>query len=334
METALEIAGGVWATLCVMAPYLLLGFAMSLLLARYVTPAVVRRHLGEGKFLPVLKATFFGIPLPLCSCGVIPVAASLKRHGAHGGPTVAFITATPQIGVDSILVTSSLLGPLFTAVRVLAAFVSGFGAGVLVSLFGEKVVVPEAGVEEQGVLQRTWGQAVRHAFVILPRDLFNPMLLGLLVAGVVGTLVPVDFVDPSLGHGWSGKLAMLALGIPVYVCATASVPMAAALILAGFSPGAALVFLMTGPATNAATIGLVWKDLGLRTALIYLCTVAVVALAAGIALDLLPAGFVPDAASLPCHVDALGVVNHLWGALLVAIFLWARWGRLLSRPND
>ena len=293
LETILNAGLEFWNVLRDMSPYLLLGFLVAGLLSVLIRPETVERHLGGKGILPVLKASIFGIPLPLCSCGVIPVSASLRRHGASRGATASFLLSTPQTGVDSILVTFSLLGPVFAVFRPLAALVSGLLGGSFVSLLtsGEKSQGPElkcqdeccSGEQKSGKISRI----LHNGFVTLPRDIGKALIIGLLIAAAISAIVPNDFFAGIMGHGIAAMFVMMLVAIPIYVCATASVPVAAALIAAGISPGAALVFLMTGPATNAATIATIWKIMGRRTALIYLGAVALTALGAGVLLDYL-----------------------------------------------
>lgn len=277
-----------------MAPYLLFGFLIAGLLSVFVSQRMVERHLGGQGVGPVLKATLFGIPLPLCSCGVIPVAASLRKKGASRGATTSFLLSTPQTGVDSILVTLSLLGPVFTIFRPLAALVTGFFGGMLVNWFDPEESItnnfskPENKKEDINVseIEHRWlFRTMHYGFVELPRDISKALVIGLLIAGVISAIIPNDYFAGSLGTGMTAKLVMMLIGIPMYVCATGSVPVAAALIAKGISPGAALVFLITGPGTNAATISTIWKTMGKRTALIYLGTVAIGSLLAGVVLD-------------------------------------------------
>ena len=283
-------AAGFWDTLIEMAPYLLFGFAVAGALSVLIPASLVERHLGGRGVLPSVKAAAFGVPLPLCSCGVIPVAASLRRHGASRGATTAFLISTPQTGVDSILVTLSLLGPVFAVFRPFAAFAAGVLGGSLVDGLerGEETAAPKC--EEACCSGERRGSrvaaALRYGFVALPEDIGRSLLVGLLLAGLITALVPKDLAS-LVGTGLVGMLVMMALGLPIYVCATASVPIAAALIAKGVSPGAAFVFLMTGPATNAATVATVWRTLGRRTAVAYVATVAVSALALGALLDLI-----------------------------------------------
>ena len=308
----LRLAVDFWATVGEMSPYLLFGFFVAGLLSVFVSQKMVERHLGGRGFLPVLKATLFGIPLPLCSCGVIPVAMSLHKHGASKGSTISFLLSTPQTGVDSILVTYSLLGPVFAIFRPLVALVTGLVGGVLVDLFGQDpedgnlrmadggqrtedgpafnpqsaIMSPPAATGGRNPQSEAAGEhccchhavspgrkflnGMKYGFVSLPRDIGKPLLVGLVIAALISTVVPDDFFAARLGHGLPAMLVMMLIGIPMYVCASASVPVAAALILKGLSPGAALVFLITGPGTNAAGLATIWNTLGRRTAILYL----------------------------------------------------------------
>jgi uncharacterized membrane protein YraQ (UPF0718 family)/copper chaperone CopZ len=280
-----------WFVLSEMAPYLLLGFFVAGVLSVVISAQTVERHLGGKGAWPVVKATIFGIPLPLCSCGVIPVAASLRQHGASRGATTAFLLSTPQTGVDSIMVTFSLLGPVFTVFRPLAAFITGIFGGSIIDLLERNESVPETAPNCANACCSTAkiGNRLSHifhyGFVSLPRDIGKALLIGLIIAGLISALIPDDYLSGVLGAGIGAMIVMMLLGIPVYVCATASVPVAAALIAKGISPGAALVFLLTGPATNAAAITTIWKIMGRRTAVTYLLTVAITALASGLFLD-------------------------------------------------
>ncbi len=299
-----------WSVLGEMSPFLLFGFLIAGILSVIIRPELIEKHLSGKGIGPILKATLFGIPLPLCSCGVIPVAASLRKHGASKGATSAFLLSTPQTGIDSILVTYSLLGGVFAIFRPIAALFSGLLGGALVDMFNgnrkedissfngikhigsgtldEKPVCHneccEPEMADEGFCKKVY-RVFRYAFVTLPADIAGALLIGLLVAGVISAVVPDDYFAGLLGGGLSAMFVMMLLGLPVYVCATASVPVAAVLIGKGVSPGAAFAFLMTGPATNAATVSVIYKTLGKKTTVIYLLTVAVLAMAGGMSLD-------------------------------------------------
>ena len=296
-EFVKSIAMGFWNTVLEMSPYLLFGFFMAGLLSVLVSKQLVEKHLGGRGFWPVIKASLFGVPLPLCSCSVIPVTMSLRKHGASRGAAVSFLLSTPQTGVDSIFVTYALLGPVFAIFRPVAAFITGIVGGVMVNLFGDSLEnnsqQPQNCTDECCSCEHKTNPVMRifkYGFITLPRDIGRAMLLGLVVAAFISALVPDGFFADKLGTGIFPMFVMMLLGIPMYVCATASVPIAAALMIKGLSPGAALVFLMTGPATNAASIVLIWKIMGRATALTYLAAVAGCALLSGIVLDYIITG--------------------------------------------
>ncbi len=330
-----QIVEGFWATFAEMSPYLLFGFFVAAVMAMFVSRRMVERHLGGSGVVPVFKASLFGVPLPLCSCGVIPVSMSLHKQGASKGATIAFLLSTPQTGVDSILVTYSLLGPVFAVFRPLAALVTGFIGGILVSVFGDRREAEDGSRQvDAQIASRAPGPApvvlfrqkaldgLKHGFVTLPRNIGKPLLIGLVVAGVISALVPDDFFAERLGKGLPAMLVMMLIGIPIYVCASASVPVAAALILKGLSPGAALVFLMTGPATNAAGLATIWNTLGRRTAILYLLTVAGCAMAGGLLLDAVVQSV--DIGT-PAHIHNMGpgVVQHVSAVVLLVILGYA-----------
>ena len=303
-----------WSTLGEMSPYLLLGFFVAGLFSVVMSRKLVEKHLGGRGVWPVIKASLMGVPLPLCSCGVIPVSMSLYKSRASKGAVISFLLSTPQTGIDSIFVTFSLLGPVFAIIRPVVAFAAGIIGGTVVDIFaytsaekehtaddancscGGKSCHSEAGNDDcndnccggEGAVEEKKSALVRifeYGFVTMPADIGKPMLLGLAAAAVISVLVPDGFFAEKLGTGITAMLLMMLMGIPVYVCATASVPVAAALMLKGLTPGAALVFLMTGPATNIVSFLTIWKILDGKTAIIYLLTVAGCALGAGLMLD-------------------------------------------------
>lgn len=327
MNVFVEVVVGFWGTLTKMAPYLLFGFAVAGLLSIWISSTWVDAHLGQRRHGSVVKASLFGVPLPLCSCSVLPVAASLRSHGAGRGATTAFLLSTPQTGVDSIFVTYGLLGPVFAVFRPLAAFLTGVLGGWLTDATAP-ADTPEENTQAvccdkccaQGTRLPWYWRAFHHGFVVLPRDVGSAMVVGLMVAGVISAIVPDDFFAGAIGTGFVAMLVMMLLGIPVYVCATASVPIAAALIAKGVTPGAALVFLIAGPATNAASITTLWKTLGGRTTVIYMLTVAISALLAGLCLDWL---FTIPALPQPVmhHPMATSWTGHASAILLLLVLL-------------
>jgi uncharacterized membrane protein YraQ (UPF0718 family)/copper chaperone CopZ len=363
MELVIEILIASWAVLAAMAPYLLLGFFVAGVLSILISAEWVERHLGGRGLGQVFKASLFGVPLPLCSCGVLPVAASLRRQGASRGATTAFLVSTPQTGVDSIAVTYALLGPFVAVVRPLAALLTGFVGGALVHVAdgrdgdeanraantgtGQSSCSMDGCRDDEPAHRHSFPDALRYGFVTLPRDIGKALLVGVALSGVISALIAPDTLRAYLGGGIVPMLVAMAIGIPLYVCATASTPIAASLIVAGLSPGAALVFLITGPATNSAALVTVWKVLGRRATILYLATIAVGALVTGIVVDsLISSGVVPlhalvDAAA----ASAVGHEHHHGGGpgwwfgriaavvllLVVAYALW--WPRRRERAE-
>lgn len=317
-----------WGTLREMSPFLLFGFLIAGILYVFIKPELVERYLGGKGTAQVVKASVLGVPLPLCSCGVIPVAASLRRHGAGKGATTSFLISTPQTGIDSIMVTLSLLGPVFAIFRPFFAFLSGIFGGTLVNALDgddkkEKSDPHPACTDcdsDGGHRSAGVKGALRYGFHTLPRDINRALIIGIILAGLIGALIPDDYFASVLGGGIVAMLVMMAIGIPIYVCATASVPIAAVLIAKGISPGAALAFLMTGPATNAATIMTISKVMGKRTAAIYLGAVAVSAIAGGLLLDAIyQAGSFSGAMEHPWMLP--GWLKSLSAGLLAAVVI-------------
>jgi len=328
-----------------MASFLLLGFIVAGLLSVFISPAWLERHLGGHGLAPVFKASLFGVPLPLCSCGVIPVAASLKQHGAGRAATTAFLLSTPQTGVDSIMVTWTMLGPLFAVFRPVIALLTGLLGGSLVQAFvpdehqsaadgkglrGAGAVVDNRPVGWRARLQ----EAFVYATVTLPGDINRALLIGILIAGLIAAVMPDNFLSAYLGTGAVSIALMMIVGIPIYVCATASVPLAVGFIALGATPGAALAFLVAGPATNAATLTTISRVLGRRTMIVYLVTVAISAFGGGLLLDwLLPRASLamPALAGTTHRHDGAGWFDHLSGILLVIVMVWSWWK---SRRHD
>lgn len=288
-----------WALYLEMAPYLLLGFTLAGVLHAFVPRKAVGRHLGGENLISAFKAAVLGVPMPLCSCGVIPTGVGLRKRGASRAATVSFLISTPQTGVDSILVTYGFFGWALAIFRPIAAFISGV-------LGGLAVILVKPGVREEEWLKhhmhsedalaeadarKSFGQKISDAYHFAYKELLGDiafwLVIGILVAGVISAVVPDDFFAGNLGEGIGAMLIMMAFGLPLYVCSTASVPIAAVLMTKGVSAGAAFVFLMTGPATNAATMLVIARALGSKVLAVYLASIAGFALLFGLGLDYL-----------------------------------------------
>lgn len=279
-----------WQVTISLAPWLLLGCLLAGVLHVCVPPGLIRRHLGGGRFSAVLKAVALGVPLPLCSCGVIPAGIGLKKEGAGDGAAIGFLISTPQTGVDSIAVSGAILGWPFALFKVAAALVTGLIGGLSADALArpnEPSAVPAASASRQpaGVARRGT-EILLFAFGDLLRSIWYWVFLGILVSAALGTFVePGAVAEKTWANGIPGMLTMLLISTPLYVCATGSVPIAAALVQAGLSPGSALVFLMAGPATNAATVGVIFKTFGWRTMGVYLATIVIGSMMFGLVFD-------------------------------------------------
>lgn len=290
-----------------MTPYLLFGFLIAGILHEFVPRKIYADKLSGRNFRSIFWAAMFGIPLPLCSCGVIPTAASIRREGASKGATVSFLIATPQTGVDSILATASLLGIPFAIMRPLVALVTAFAGGLAVNRWcpDDKDGINTHGRETEGK-KSFWQKCIgtlRYGFIDMIQDIGKWIVIGLVVAAIITIAVPDDFFSRFNDYPILNMLIILAISIPMYLCATGSIPIAAALMLKGLSPGAALVLLMAGPATNMAAILVINKVLGKKPLVIYLATIIIGATGFGLAIDyLLPAEWFAGA----IHVHGAG----------------------------
>jgi len=293
-----------------MSPYLILGVIAAGALHVLLPMGIVSKHLGTSGFGSVLRAAILGIPLPICSCGVVPVAASLKKEGAGTGATISFLVTTPTTGVDSILATYSLLGLPLAIARTVAALVLGIIAGVLSNLGNSKsdndtgAKKPAAEKDSHNHKQHRISETIRYAFYEIFAGIARPLLIGVLLGGAVSFFIPEDFIALHIRTGFAPYLIMMSIGIPLYVCASGSIPFAAALLIKGISPGAALVFLIAGPATNIATITIISSMLGKRTTAIYLAVLMLGSLGAGIATDAVLAAL-PDSS-----LNVAAQINH------------------------
>ena len=314
-----------------MAPYLLLGFFLAGVMHAFVPQTLYRRYLGGHSFRAVLNAALLGIPLPLCSCGVIPTAMSLRKEGASKGATVSFLISTPQTGVDSIIATYSLMGLPFALIRPLVALVTSLLGGCLVNKLDDKEspeVQQGASSVAEDVAQKSFVQrmksAFRYAFVEMMQDIGRWLLLGLVVAGLITVFVPDSFFALFADKPLLSMLLVLAFAVPMYLCATGSIPIAVALILKGLSPGTALVLLMAGPAVNVASMLVISKVMGKKTLALYLLSIVSGAIFFGLGIDyLLPREWfaTPLAYIHDCHEHGMSWFNL--SCLVVLLLLLA-----------
>lgn len=277
-----------WRLCMEMAPYLLLGMFVSGLISVFIDNTFVTKHIGQKNIFSIFKSTLFGIPLPLCSCGVIPVAATLRESGASKGATVSFLVSTPQTGVDSILLTYGMMGPIFAFFRPLAALISGMFSGIVINHFDTDALSPAAPNRSPSneSIQKKVYNGLKYGFISLPSDIVVPLFQGLLVAAAIALFIPPDLIGEYFSSNTLLQyLMMLLVSLPVYVCATASIPIGLALLIKGVTPGAVFVFLMAGPATNASSIAVIKNILGKKTLVRYLSLIGFTALLFGFFLD-------------------------------------------------
>ena len=281
----------IWTLVNEMSPYLLLGFLLAGLMHEFIPHRIYAEYLSHSNLRSVVLAALFGVPLPLCSCGVLPTAMGLRRQGGSRGATVAFLISTPQTGVDSIIATYSLMGLPFAVVRPIVAFVTAILGGELVNMFDGKdeiIIVKSPTQQEQkkSFLEKIKG-SLDYAFVEMVGDIGKWLVVGLVVAGMITALVPDAWFSVFKDNSLLSILLVLLISVPMYVCATGSIPIAVALMMKGLTPGAALVLLMAGPACNVASLLVVDKVMGRRTLLLYLLAIVGGAVAFGLGIDYL-----------------------------------------------
>ena len=272
---------------CEMAPYLLLGFLIAGVLHVFVPQKFYANYLSRKNRLSVLWAALLGIPLPLCSCGVIPTAIGLKNEKTSKGAIASFLIATPQTGIDSILATFSLMGLGFAIIRPVAALITGVCGGLLVNRLvreDEPMFNGQCSIVNEGRGNRLW-RVVKYAYYDMIRDIGLRLLIGLVVAALIQVAVPDEFFLSFGSQPLLQMLVILVIAVPMYICSTGSIPVAAALMMKGLSPGAALVMLMAGPAVNLASILVVHKSMGRRFTSIYLMTIVGFAVLFGLLLN-------------------------------------------------
>ncbi len=294
------------------APWLLLGLLIAGIMNRLMPVELLQKHMGKNDLASILKAAIIGAPLPLCSCGVIPAALGLRRAGASRSATVSFLVATPETGVDSISVSYALLGPFIAVIRPVAAITSAIATGILVMFTtsdqktansekpassccstessSEKKEVEEKSCcstkttqiaePEKDSLFQLIGSSLKFSAGKLLSDITKWLMIGLLLAAAIKTWVPTDFLV-QWGDGFMAMLVMALVGIPMYICATASTPIAAGFLAAGVSPGAILVFMLAGPATNISTMGMIKQELGKSVLIAYVSSILVISILFG-----------------------------------------------------
>lgn len=312
-----------------MSPYILLGFLIGGILHVFVPERTLLRHLSGNGMGTVVKAAAVGIPLPLCSCGVLPTAVSLKRLGASNAATTSFLIATPQTGVDSIMATYSLLGPAFAVTRPIAALVCAFFGGMAVGKFdddktSETKAATNATIVQSSPLYKKIFGSVRYGFVDMIDSIGKWLVIGLVVATLITVFVPDTWFVGLRQYPLVAMLLVVLIAVPMYVCATGSIPIALSLMMKGLTPGVAFVLLMAGPAANFASLIILKRTMGKRTTVIYVASVTLTALLFGVIIDYLLPGnwFIPESVSTTgtCHTE-MGLFETLCSIFLIILIL-------------
>ncbi len=330
-----------WRLIELSAPFILFGFSIAGLIHALIPAEKVVSLLGKRGWRSVLLASICGIPLPLCSCSVLPTAAALRKKGANKGATASFLVSTPETGIDSIAMTYAMIDFPVAILRVVSAFVTAMVTGCTVNMWGgkEKTEPDESSPSccshnngNQSCCHTTakpswWKSTIQYAFIDLFSDLALWLALGFILSGIISAWLPDTVFEGRLGGGLPGILLMLVVSIPMYICATGSTPIAAALIAKGLSPGAALVFLLAGPATNTAAIPVLSRLLGKRSVVLYLISVIGTTLLIALLVDYfyLKMGLsIVPAIVTPEH-EHISIVNRLTGILFVALLFKGMW---------
>ncbi|MCH5319688.1 MAG: SO_0444 family Cu/Zn efflux transporter [Paramuribaculum sp.] len=315
-----------------MAPYILLGFIIAGIMHSFISTTVFTRHLSGKGWKSVLKAALVGVPLPLCSCGVLPTAISLRRSGASRASTTSFLVATPQTGVDSIAATWSLLGPAFAVIRPVSAFATALMAGGAVGYSERPDEINHNSSEDvksslsdrpKDIFKKSIS-ALRYGCIDLVDSIGSWLVIGLIIAALITVFVPADFFASLAEYPILAMLAVVVIAVPMYVCATGSIPIALSLMLKGLSPGTALVLLMAGPAANFASFTLISRELGKKAALIYLIAIVICSILFGLLIDfLLPRNWsMPHGnAEMHCHAAHLNTLEIICSVILTALLI-------------
>ena len=323
-----------------MAIYILIGIIFAGVLKQIIPDDFVSKHLGDGNFSSVLKASLLGIPMPLCSCSVIPFANSLKKEGASKGAVQSFLISTPITGADSIMATYGFFGWVFTIYRVVSSFIIAITAGILQNIIDNKFDKKKDENEKKNespccctsscssindnkeTIKKSFSikEVFDYAFNTIFKDFAKPLLFGLLLGAIFTTFLPKEYASMVFENQFLSYGLILFISIPLYVCATASLPIAASLMMAGLSGGAAFIFLTAGPATNSVTMSVIYKSLGKSALIIYLSTIAILSLVFGYIFD----SYFPtlDIINFVNHQEESSILNTIASGIMLLLMVY------------
>ena len=318
-----------WNLVVEMSPWLLLGFFLAGILKVYIPMNYLEKHLGKSNFSSVVKAAIFGVPLPLCSCGVLPMATSLHKNGASKGAVSSFLISTPQTGIDSILATYALLGLPFAILRTVIAFISGIIGGVFTNYFLKENIPIQPIVIQNNNKEKPVNKIIevfKYGFIDLVKDLAKWIVLGLFLATLVSILIPESVFQNVFSSVWIEFSLMILISVPMYVCATGSIPLAAVFALKGISPGGILIFLMLGPATNIASITVLSKTLGKKFVLIYLFSLILCSVIFGLLLNQFFTSYdfqLTNSTYFSLHDEKFNLLKHTSAIILIVLLFYS-----------
>lgn len=351
----IDFLWALWSLGNAMAPYILGGLLLAGILHELVPGDFIQKHLGKNNFFSVVKATLLGIPLPVCSCGVVPLAAAIKKEGASRGATLSFLIATPITGLDSILATFGMFGWTFTLYRLVSSVVLALFSGWLANLANvpaapapamsfatnpaslKTAMTPLTPAGTAAPKRRagfSFRAALAYGFGRLLGDIAKALLFGLLIGAAIAVAIPDNLAELLRANLWAGYLLALAIALPMYVCATASLPIAASLVASGVSLGAAFVFLSAGPATNTVTMGVVKKMLGTRSLTLYLGVISGGSILFGLILDLFFGHMALEVATVLQAHATTNLFSALSAVILIGLCLYHLLTPWLSKKEE
>lgn len=329
----IDILNEIWNMFFEMAPYMMLGLVFVGILHLFLSKDFLLKHMGDNSFSSISKASIFGIPLPLCSCSVIPTTVYMAENGASKSSTVSFLTSTPQTGVDSIIATYGMMGPVFAIFRPIAAFFMGIINGVVASFvekpkpkkkmielnqFQAKPIEKEVNLSAKEKAQKFYD----YAFVDFLDGFSIHFIIGVIISGFISYFLPDEFLaEYGVNSGLLGMLLVVAVGVPMYICATASIPIAVTLMMKGLSPGVAFVFLAVGPATNAASLTILFESLGKKTTIVYLLMMILTSMLFGYILDVIFNIFDFNIMNMLPHEHEKYLIHPIADNIIVFLFL-------------
>jgi len=337
-EIILEFLNNFWLLLTSIAIFILIGVIIAGILKQFLPDSFIRKHLGKHSFITNIKAVLLGIPLPLCSCSVVPFITTLKQSGASRGAIQTFLISTPITGADSILATYAVFGWVFTLFRLLSSVIISLVAGFLSLLF---LPEPESELKATDIKNKYNNRSIpvtiekptsadiftkieaifRCSFDEIFKDFARPLLIGILLGAAIVTFMPENLSTLISKNSFLNYILILLVAAPLYVCATASIPLGLSLLVAGFSPGAVFIFLTAGPATNTMTMAVVNKTLGRSSLFIYLFSVIIGSLFFGFLFDMIFAQSLGNLFIQSLEKEALGFIEQVSAVLLLYLVL-------------